>query len=123
MKPGQDRAVGDLDLEHVALGADARQVDRLEHLAPDALEAAGEILHGDAQDRPRVQAAAAADQPPREAPVPHPAAGDVARAEHQVGDAGGVDQLRQISGSWEKSASISITSSAPSASAREKPAR
>ena len=40
----QERPIGDLDLEHVALGADALEVDRLEHLAPDALEAAGQIV-------------------------------------------------------------------------------
>ncbi len=59
---GQQRAVGDLDLEHVALGADGVELDRLEHLAADALEAAGEVMDGDAEDHARVDAAAAADQ-------------------------------------------------------------
>src|ERR1700722_16650277 len=40
----QDRAVGDLDLEHVTLSPHAWQIDRLEHFAPDAFEAAGQIV-------------------------------------------------------------------------------
>ena len=49
-----------LDLEAVALGVDGVEVDRLEHLAAKALEAAGQVAVGSPR-RPRVEAAAAAD--------------------------------------------------------------
>src|SRR5690348_7527046 len=40
-----------LDLERVALGVDPVEGDRLQHLAADALEAAGEVAHLNAEDR------------------------------------------------------------------------
>src|SRR5437588_12199124 len=43
-KTSEQRAIGHLDLEYVALRTDAGQVDRLKHLAADALEPAGEIV-------------------------------------------------------------------------------
>src|SRR5204862_3081081 len=52
---GPDRTVRRLDLEGVALRRDPVQVDRLEHLAPVALEAAGQIADRQAEDRPRVE--------------------------------------------------------------------
>src|ERR1051325_6541748 len=62
-----DRAVGHLDLEGVAAGADRIEVDRLQHLAPEALEAAGEVAPLAPQDESCVGAAAAADPPPQRA--------------------------------------------------------
>src|SRR4051812_37690940 len=43
LEAGLDRAVGQLDLEAVAVGVDAVEVERLEHLPPEALEAAGQV--------------------------------------------------------------------------------
>ena len=86
-KPGCDRPVGHLDLEGVAASLDRVEVDRLQHLAAEALEAAGQVVDLDPEHEPRVGAAAAADRPPQRPPVADPAAGDVARAEHQVGAA------------------------------------
>src|ERR1700679_3082546 len=93
-----DRPVGHLDLEGVAAGADRAQVDRLENLAAEALEAAGQVLHVEAEDDARVGAAAAADRPPQRAPVTNAAAGHVARAEHQVGPLRRLQQPRQVGG-------------------------
>src|SRR5271154_5478488 len=76
--------VGELDLEGVPLGANPVEVDRLEHLAAKALEAARQVAHAHAQHEPRVQRAALADEPAQEAPVADAATGNVARAERQV---------------------------------------
>src|SRR5205085_116606 len=76
-----DRAIGELDLEGVAAGADGGQVDGLEHFAAEALEAAGEVADGQSEDGARVEAAALAQEPPAEAPVHGAAAFDVAAAE------------------------------------------
>ena len=115
---GPHRAVGQLDLEGIAPRADAVEVDRLEHLAAEALEAAGQVAHAQAEHPARVGRAALADEAPQETPVAHAAAGHVARAQRQVGAA--VDRLQQageVAGSWEKSESISITYPAPWSSA------
>src|SRR5689334_10556739 len=56
-------AVGQLDLEGVALRAHTVEVDRLEHLPPEALEAARQIADGEAQHPAGVGGAALADQP------------------------------------------------------------
>src|SRR5688500_1107768 len=56
LEPALERAVGQLDLERVALRAHGRQVDRLEHLAAEALEAAGEVADPDGQHGARVEA-------------------------------------------------------------------
>ena len=61
-KPACDGAVGRLDLERVAVRGDRVEVDRLEHLAAEDLEAAGQVADADAEHGPRVGAAAAADQ-------------------------------------------------------------
>src|SRR5680860_1373479 len=73
-----DRAVGHLDLEGVAARLDRVEVDRLQHLAAEALEAAGQVADADAEHEARVGAAAAADRPAQRAPVADPAAVDVA---------------------------------------------
>src|SRR5919198_2188381 len=44
---GTQRAVGQLDLEGVALGGDGAEVEALEHLPAEALEAAGEVADAD----------------------------------------------------------------------------
>ena len=122
-KPARDRAVRELDLEGVAARADRRQVDRLEHLAAEALEAAGEVAH--AQRRARIRAY---HEPPRltiRRTRPQSvtrAAGDVARAEHEVGVlARRASSRARSAGSCEKSASISRTNAAPPSSACAKP--
>ena len=51
-----------------ALG-DGAEVDRLEHPAVEALEAAGEVVEADAEEERRVQRAAARDDPARDPPV------------------------------------------------------
>ena len=48
-KPGKDGTVGDLDLEYVPFRADARQIDGLQPLPADALEASGQITDVDAE--------------------------------------------------------------------------
>ena len=60
------------------------EVDRLEHLAPEALEAAGEVADGQAQEGAGVERAAARDELAVPGPVARAAAGDPARAEHQI---------------------------------------
>src|SRR5664279_5396183 len=64
---------------------DRTEVDALEHLAPVALEAAGQIANPDAEQQPGVQGSAGRDEPPGPAPVHRAAALDVARAEREVG--------------------------------------
>ena len=59
-KPRAQRAVGRLDLERVAARVDRVEVDRLEHLAAEALEAAGQVADGHAEQQPRVERAAGA---------------------------------------------------------------
>ena len=78
-------AVGQLDLEAVAAGADGVEVERLQHAAAEALVAAGQVAVGQAQDGARIEAAAAADDLAQRAPVLDAAALHVARAEHHVG--------------------------------------
>src|SRR6266850_7411189 len=75
----------DLDLEGVAVRADAVPVDRLENLAAEALEAAREILDAHAGDDPAVDVGAVREDQPRERPVDHGDAVQVARAEDEVG--------------------------------------
>src|SRR6202000_85658 len=78
------RPVGRLDLEDVSLGDDRVEVDRLQHLAAEALEAAGEVPLADAEDDAGVETAPAADHAAQQAPVADRAAGDVARADRQI---------------------------------------
>src|SRR5690349_15420458 len=68
-KPRPDRAVGRLDLEGVTRGGDRVELDGLEDLAAERLEAARQVADADAEERPRVGAAAAADGPPQRSPV------------------------------------------------------
>src|SRR6188508_3408737 len=58
---GPERAVGRLDLEGVAARVDRGQVERLQHPAVEALEAAGEIVDGHAQQDTGVPRAAGRD--------------------------------------------------------------
>src|SRR5829696_4636717 len=90
------RPVGQLDLERVALRLDARKVDRLEHLAAEALEPAGEVVLAQAEDTLGVVTAGAAHDAAGERPVDDAAAPDVARAEHEVGASGGAEDAREI---------------------------
>ena len=68
-------AVIHLDLEGVAVRANALQVQLLQHVPAEALEAAGQVVDGDTQDEPRVDRAAATDECPQERPVARAAAG------------------------------------------------
>src|SRR4051794_3158318 len=95
-KPGLDRAEGRLDLEGVALRGERFQVDRLEDLAPEALEPAGEIVDLDAERGARVRAAPAADRPAARPPICHPATVDISRAHHDIGVLRGLEQARQV---------------------------
>ena len=112
--PARDRAVGGLDLEGVAERGDRLELDRLEHLAAKDLEAAGEVADPEPEHGARVGAAAAADQPPHRAPV-----GDRRRRRRSASRAPGrrrsaaASRRGRSAGSWEKSASIWATSSAP----------
>ena len=49
LEAGADGAVGQLDLEGVAARADPVEVDRLEHAPVEALEAAGQVAHAQAE--------------------------------------------------------------------------
>src|SRR5262249_26097524 len=73
------------DLEAVALGAYAVDVDSLQHHAAEALEAACQVADPDAEDRAGVEAAGPRDQLSRRAPVDGAAARDPAGAEDEVG--------------------------------------
>ena len=69
-EPAAVRAVGELDLERVAGALHGREVDPPQHLAPETLEAAGEVPVRDAQDRAGVEAPSARERsrsirPPR----------------------------------------------------------
>src|SRR5689334_21520889 len=64
-----DRPVRELDLEAVAVGVHAVQVDPLEHPPVEALEPAGEVAHVHAEQRARVPGAAARQHSPHEPPV------------------------------------------------------
>ncbi len=85
-EPGEDGPVRQLDLEGVAARAHGAQLDRLEHLAPEALEAAGEVAHGQPEHEPGVQAADAADEPAQRSPAGDPP--DVERLIRAVVDDG-----------------------------------
>src|SRR5204863_1073598 len=76
---------GHLDLEDVAAGVDPVERNLGEGLRPPRLEAAGEVVRTQPEDDPGEEAPAAGDDPPREAPVDHPAAVGVAGADHEVG--------------------------------------
>src|SRR3954470_12140538 len=89
-------AVGQLDLERVALRADAAEVDRLEHLAPVALEASGEVVHLQPEHPLGVPAAPAGDDAPPDAPALDFAAVHIARAEHDVGVVSRAQQAREV---------------------------
>ena len=107
------RAVGQLDLEGVALRAhaSARSI-AAQHVGAEALEAAGEVAHRRGRGRAR-----AYQQPPRlttrrsRPQSLDAAAGDVARAEREVGArrARARAGAARSAGSCEKSASISTT--------------
>src|SRR5690606_12128776 len=78
-------APGHLDLARVALRLHAAEVDRLERLAPPRLVAAREIAARQPEDRAAVEAAAFAQDVSAGPPALDAAAGDVARAEDDVG--------------------------------------
>jgi len=78
---------------------DRVEVDRLEHLAPVALEAAGQITHAHAEENPGVERASRRHEPAERTPVADRAAADVARSEHDVGAfVGGRDQPGNVVG-------------------------
>src|SRR5215472_2573801 len=94
-----DRSVGQLDLERIAGAVNRRQIDRLQHASPETLEASGKVALRQAENRPRVKRAGAADQLSYRSPVDRSASGHVARAEHQVRAAfGPVDEDRKVLG-------------------------
>src|SRR4051812_42916298 len=91
-----DGAVGQLDLERVALRADGVEIDRLEHLAPVALESAGEVAHREPQHALGVPAPPARNDAAPDAPALALPAVNVARAEHDVGVVGGAQQAGEV---------------------------
>src|SRR6266513_494151 len=80
LEAGAYGAVGELDLKCVSARAHAVEVDRLEHLAAEALEAAGEVANLQAEHPARVHRAPLAELAPHEPPVAdsssRPRAGD-----------------------------------------------
>ena len=98
-EPLADGAVGQLDLERVAVGADGRKVERPQHLGPEALEAARDVTHPDPEHPAGVPGAPTGDELAEAAPVAHPAARHVAGAEHQIGvPARRLEQAGEIGG-------------------------
>ena len=97
-EPGAQGAVGQLDLECVTGGAQALQVDGLQHGGREALEAASQVPHLEPKHPPCVPAAAPAREPAWDAPRRDPAALDIARTERKVGIpvAYGRQQARQV---------------------------
>jgi len=74
-----------LDLERVARTEQLGHVDRAEAVGVPQLEAAAEVAEGQAERQPRCAAADAAERQARRAPPGGPAAGQVARREHEPG--------------------------------------
>src|ERR1700727_301021 len=75
-KAGAHGAVGQLDLEGVALRAHPVELDRFEHLAAEALEATREVAYLQPEHEARISRAALADKAAQQAPVAHAAAWD-----------------------------------------------
>src|SRR5439155_4419436 len=84
LEAGAHGAVGELDLECVSARAHAVEVDRLEHLAAEALEAAGEVANLQAEHPARVHRAPLADLAPREPPFADASSWNVTGAEREV---------------------------------------
>ena len=96
---GADGAPGQVDLEAVALRVDGGEVDLLQHLAPVGAVAGGDVVDVDAEQHPRVAVRRPRQHHPAPRPVAHGAAGDVARADRQVGArVDGVEQPVQLLG-------------------------
>src|SRR4029078_8889246 len=91
-------AVGRLDLEGVALGPNPIERRCLEGFATPALETARKVVDRDAEDRPSVEGAKAADCLPSLAPVLRDAAVDIARAEREPGALGCAEKARNVGG-------------------------
>ena len=76
---------------------DPGEVDPLQNVASEALEAAGEVAHPHAEHHSSVERAAPRDDSAQASPVRGAAAGDVAGAEREVRAAGArVDQARHV---------------------------
>src|SRR4051794_9940578 len=99
-KAPADRPIRQLDLEGIAPRADRFEPDGAQHVRAEALEAAGQIALSQPKHDRRVQRAAARDEAPQRAPVAHPAAVDVARAQRHVGAALAhrAEQSREVRG-------------------------
>src|SRR5207244_4090736 len=81
----------------VTLRRDRVEVERLQHRAPEALEAPGRIVHPELEEERGVEGGAAGDHAPYDAPVSDPPTADVARPENDVGALlGGGDQTRDV---------------------------
>ena len=65
-------------------------------LAPEALEAARQVAHRDAEEERAYSEPPRRDEPPAPGPSRDPPPGDVARAEHEVGVVRGRDQPRHV---------------------------
>src|SRR5215218_9663471 len=89
-------AVGQLDLERVALRANAVEVDRLEHFAPVALEPSREVAHLQPEHPLGVPAAPARDDAPPDPPALDLTAVHVARAEHHIGVVSRAQQAGEV---------------------------
>src|SRR5919112_2850068 len=81
---GQQRAIGELDVEDVALSAQGRRLDRLEDLTAHAAKPAGQVVDPNAEYGSGVHGAEAAEEPSQPRPVHDLTAVDVARAENEV---------------------------------------
>ena len=82
---GAPEDVRQLDLEAVAVGPDALEVDRLQRAPPETFEAAGRISERHAGDDLHVLGRSEAEQHAADRPVDHPDALAVTRAQHEVG--------------------------------------
>src|SRR5262249_57584007 len=80
------------DGEGIAEGGGGGEVGRLEHGAPVALEAAGQIANTHAEQHSRVERACGRDPSSQHAPVLDAPAFDVARPEDEVGASSGLEK-------------------------------
>src|SRR5215210_9577939 len=95
-KAGTVAEVVHLHLKAVAVGLDAIEVEGLEHLPAEALEAAGAVPDRQVQEGPGVEAATLADEPSQQRPFFRSTSCYVARSYRQVRGPGHLQEAWQI---------------------------
>ncbi len=85
LHPAENRAVGELHLERVAVGSHRIEANGLEGATGKRLVAARQVFHPEAEDRARIERAALREHLAPDAPPLHSSTRNVARADHHVG--------------------------------------